>query len=75
MKEDMLERTNIPEALWYIVEGNDKKAARLDCISHLLAHLPYEEVPSESVELPDRVLNPVYERQTLPSELDVPRKY
>ena len=80
MKEDMLERTNIPEALWYealwyIVEGNDKKAARLDCISHLLANLPYEEVPSDSVELPDPVFNPDYERQTLPSELYVPRKY
>lgn len=71
----MPERTNISEALWYIVEGNDRKAARLDCISHLLAHLPYEEVPSDSAELPDRDLNPDYERQTLPSELYVPRKY
>lgn len=53
----MLERTNIPEAPWYIVEGNDKKAAQLDCISHLLAHLPYEEVPSDPVELPDRAFN------------------
>ena len=75
VKEDMLERTNIPEAPWYIVEGNDKKAARLNCISHLLAHVPYQEVPSDPVELPDRVFNPDYERQTLPSELYVPRKY
>ena len=70
----MLERTNIPEALWYIVEGNDKKAARFDCISHLLAHLPYEEVPATG-RSPDRVFNPDYERQTLPSKLYVPRKY
>ena len=75
MKEDMLKRTNIPEAPWYVVVGNDKKAAQIDCISHLLAHLPYEEVPSDLVELPDRVFNPDYERQTLPSELYVPRKY
>jgi len=75
VKEDMLERTNIPEALWYIVEGNDKRAARFDCISHLLAHLPYEEVPRDQVESPNRVLNPDYERQMLPSELYVPRKY
>ena len=34
-KEEMLERTNIPEAPWYIVPGNDKKRARLDCIDHL----------------------------------------
>jgi len=71
----MLERTSIPEAPWYIVEGNDKKAARLVYISHLLAHLPYEEVLSDPVELPDRVFNPDYERQMLPSELYVPRKY
>ncbi len=35
-KEDMFARTNIPEAPWNIVEGNDKKRARLNCIAHLL---------------------------------------
>jgi polyphosphate kinase len=35
-KEEMFARTNIPEAPWYIVEGNDKKRARLNCIDHLL---------------------------------------
>ena len=39
-KEEMLARTNIPEAPWYIVEGNDKKRARLNCIDHLLAADP-----------------------------------
>ncbi|MEL7542287.1 MAG: polyphosphate kinase 2, partial [Pseudomonadota bacterium] len=43
-KEDMLKRTNIDEAPWYIVEGNDKKRARLNCIDHLLSMVPYEEV-------------------------------
>ena len=43
-KEEMLERTNIPEAPWWIVPGNDKKQARLNCIRHLLGQVPYEEV-------------------------------
>ncbi len=74
-KEEMFFRTNIPEAPWYIVEGNDKKRARLNCIDHFLSLLPYGPVPHEEVVLPDRVFNPDYERRTLPSELYVPEKY
>lgn len=74
-KEEMFERTNIPEAPWYIVEGNDKKKARLNCIAHLLSLIPYEEVPHEPVALPERVFDPNYERRTLPSNLYVPQKY
>ncbi|MDG3443620.1 polyphosphate kinase 2 [Nitrospirillum amazonense] len=74
-KEDMFARTSIPEAPWHIVEGNDKKRARLNLISHLLSVVPYEEVPHEPVTLPDRVFNPNYERHTLPAELYVPQRY
>ncbi|WP_134682295.1 polyphosphate kinase 2 [Paracoccus ravus] len=74
-KEEMLLRTNIPEAPWYIVPGNDKKRARLNCISHLLDLIPYADVPHEQVSLPDRVFNPDYERSVLPEELYVPQRY
>lgn len=74
-KEDMFARTNIPEAPWYIVPGNDKKRARLNCIAHLLDQLPYEEVPHEDIALPERVFNPTYERRVLPDELYVPERY
>jgi len=74
-KEDMFARTNISEAPWYIVEGNDKKRARLNCIDHLLSLIPYEPVAHEEITLPDRVFNPEYERATLPPELYVPQKY
>ena len=74
-KEEMFARTNIPEAPWYIVEGNDKKRERLNCIEHILSMIPYEEVPSEKVTLPERVYNPDYERQVLPDELYVPKVY
>jgi polyphosphate kinase len=74
-KEEMFARTNIPEAPWYIVEGNDKKRARLNCIDHFLSLVPYGPVPHEEVHLPDRVFNPAYERAVLPQELYVPQKY
>jgi polyphosphate kinase len=74
-KEEMLERTNITEAPWFIVEGNDKKQARLNCIQHLLKQVPYEEVPHDPITLPDRVFNPDYERKILPDELYVPKVY
>ena len=74
-KEEMLARTNIPEAPWFIVPGNDKRRARLNCIAHLLDHIDYRDVPNEKVELPDRVFNPDYERKVLPDELYVPQRY
>ena len=74
-KEEMFARTNIAEAQWYIVEGNDKKRARLNCIDHFLKQVPYQPVPQEEVALPDRVFNPNYERGVLPRELYVPQKY
>jgi polyphosphate kinase len=75
VKEDMFARTNIPEAKWWIVEGNDKKRARLNCISHLLEQVPYHEVHNEPIIQPDRVYNPDYERRVLPDELYVPQRY
>lgn len=74
-KEATFKKTNIPEAPWFIVEGNDKKRARLNCIQHLLDQIPYEEIPKETVDLPERIFNPDYERRTLPSELYVPNKF
>jgi polyphosphate kinase 2 len=74
-KEEMFARTNIPEAPWYIVEGNDKKRARLNCIDHLLKQVPYTDVTHDEISLPNRVFNPDYERKVLPQELYVPEKY
>jgi polyphosphate kinase len=74
-KEEMLERTNIAEAPWSVVEGNDKKRARLNTIHHLLRQAPYGEVPHEPIELPERLFNPDYERKVLPDKLYVPNVY
>ena len=74
-KEEMFERTSIAEAPWYIVEGNDKKRERLNCMEHILSQIPYREIPHEKVTLPERVFNPDYERRTLPDNLYVPKIY
>jgi hypothetical protein len=74
-KEETFRRTNFPESPWYIVEANDKKRARLNCIAHLLKQIPYQEVPNEDVALPDRIFNENYERTVLPPELYVPSRY
>lgn len=74
-KEAMLERTHIPEAPWWIVEADNKKRARLNCISHFLAQIPYQEVPRADVTLPERVHNPDYSRTPVPDELYVPDIY
>jgi polyphosphate kinase len=74
-KEEMFARTNIPEAPWNIVEGNDKKRARLNCIAHLLSKIDYREVPHQPIQLPDREFNPDYERRVIPTELYVPERY
>ncbi len=74
-KEATMERTHLPGSPWWIVEAVDKKKARLNCISHLLSQIPYQDVPHEPVTLPDRVHNPNYTRLPLPKDMYVPNIY
>lgn len=74
-KEEMFERTSFPEAPWYIVEGNDKKRERLNCMEHILSKINYKDIPHKKVALPERVFKPNYERRVLPDELYVPKIY
>jgi polyphosphate kinase 2 len=74
-KEEMLHRTHIPEARWWVVEGVNKKAARLNCIHHLLQQIPYEDVVHPDVVLPARQRKPDYHRQPVPPEMYVPSVY
>jgi polyphosphate kinase 2 len=74
-KETMLERTSIPEAPWWVVAANDKKKARLNCISHLLTQIPYQEIDHPVITLPERVHNPDYLRGPVPKEMYVPEIY
>jgi polyphosphate kinase 2 len=74
-KEAMLERTDIREARWWIVEADDKKRARLNCIQHLLSSIPYQEVLRDPVVLPAHVHNPDYLRSPVPKKMYVPPVY
>ncbi|MBB3305241.1 MULTISPECIES: polyphosphate kinase 2 [Enterobacterales] len=74
-KEEMLERTNIPEAPWWVVQGVDKKRARLNCISHLLQQMPYEESEAKPIMLPPRERSEDYRRAPVPEHMVVPEKY
>ena len=62
-RDIMFEATNTKYAPWYIVRSDDKRRARLNCIRHLLDHIPYKRLPRDKVELPDRSMNGAYDDQ------------
>ena len=53
-RDRMLTATDTKCAPWYVVRSDDKRKARLNCISHLLSLIPYRKVPHKKVELPER---------------------
>lgn len=74
-KEVMFERTHIPEARWWVVEGDDKKKARLNCINHLLSQIPYQEIQRDNVVLPEREHHENYQREPIGEDMYVPNVY
>jgi polyphosphate kinase 2 len=68
-RDDMLAATDLPFAPWYVVRSDDKKRARLNLITHLLAHVPYQELPRARIELPKRQGRGDYREPTLPWRL------
>jgi polyphosphate kinase 2 len=74
-KEVMFERTHIPEAPWWVVEGDDKKKARLNCINHLLSQIPYQEIQRDEVVLPEREHHDNYQREPIGEDMYVPNVY
>jgi polyphosphate kinase 2 len=74
-KEEMLARTHTEDAPWWVVHAVDKRRARLNCIAHLLAAIPYGETPKAPVVLPERVRHAEYQRHPVPPEMYVPELY
>ena len=66
-RDAMFMATDTDTAPWHVVKSDDKRRARLNCISHLLSLIPYEEVPHTKPELP--------ERQEKPDDISVDRHY
>ena len=75
-RDMMLEATDTKHAPWRILRSNDKKRARLNCISHLLELIPHDKVPREKVELPERSKKGAYDDEAvLAGRRFVPQKY
>ena len=75
-RDRMLAATDTDAAPWHIVRSDDKKRARLNCISHLLSLIPYRQAPREKVKLPKRLTKGAYDDQaTLQGRRFVPEKY
>jgi len=75
-RDRMLEATDTEHAPWHIVRSDNKKRARLNCISHLLTQIPYEELPREKVDLGKRKLKGKYDDQaSIEGRSFVPEKY
>jgi polyphosphate kinase 2 len=74
-RDDMLEATDTPHAPWYIVNGDDKRRARLNCIAHLLSTIPYEDIEREKVKLPKRQKAKGYQEPKNRSHKAVPEIY
>ena len=75
-RDVMLKATDTKFAPWYILRSDDKRRARLNCISHLLSMIPYQKVPREKVKLPSRSKKRAYDDEaTLKGRRFVPEKY
>ncbi len=74
-KDEMFAYTDIKQAPWYVVNADDKKKARLNCISHLLSLINYNDLTPEPIELPPRQKNSGYIRPPITDQTFVPEKY
>jgi polyphosphate kinase 2 len=75
-RDMMLEATDTETAPWHIVRSDDKKRARLNCISYLLSLIPYKQAPREKAKLPKRSKKGAYDDQaTMQGRRFVPEKF
>jgi polyphosphate kinase 2 len=75
-RDVMLKATDTNFAPWYILRSDDKRRARLNCISHILSMIPYQKVPREKVKLANRSKKRAYDDEaTLKGRRFVPEKY
>ena len=74
-KDEMFKYTDIKQSPWWVVNSDDKKRARLNCISHLLTMIPYEDLTPEPIKLPPRHDDIAYVRPPMSDQTFVPEKY
>ncbi|MCE2390768.1 MAG: polyphosphate kinase 2 [Proteobacteria bacterium] len=74
-KDEMFAHTDIKQAPWWVVNADDKKLARLNCIRHLLSAIPYRKLPPAPLELPERQPDSGYVRPPVSDQTFVPDHY
>lgn len=74
-KDEMFAHTDIKQAPWYVVEADSKRRARINCISHLLSLIPYEDLTPEPLKLPPRQKNTGYVRPPISDQTFVPERF
>ena len=74
-KDDMFKYTDTKQSPWYVVRSDDKKRARLNCITHLLSMIPYEDLTPEPMKLPPRQDDIGYIRPPITDQTFVPEIY
>jgi polyphosphate kinase 2 len=74
-KDIMFAHTDIKQAPWYVVNADNKKRARLNCISHLLSMIPYKDIKPKPVKLPPRQKRVGYVRPPIEDQNFVPEKF
>src|SRR5512144_890772 len=74
-KDEMFAHTDIKQSPWYVVNGDDKKRARLNVIHHLLSLIPYEDLTPEPIILPPRQRDNGYVRPPISDQTFVPEVY
>ena len=74
-KDQMFAHTDIKQASWYVVNADDKRHARLNCIRHFLTIVPYEDLTPAPIELPERTEGVGYVRPPISDQTFVPQYY
>ena len=74
-KDEMFVYTDIKQAPWYVVNADDKKKARLNCMSHLLSVIKYKDLTPAPIKLPPRQKDKGYIRPPITDQTFIPDKY
>lgn len=74
-KDEMFFYTDIPEAPWYVVNADDKKRARLNCLSHILSAVNYKDIMPDPISLPPRKHQGSYKRPDIDTQTFVPEQF
>jgi polyphosphate kinase 2 len=74
-KDEMFSYTDTKQSPWWVVNADNKKRARLNCISHLLSMIPYEDLTPPPIELPPRQDDHAYMRPPINEQVFVPEIY